>query len=397
MKVAWRWFGQYDPITLQDIKEVGAQEVVTALHDIPCGQVWSLSDILSIKDQIEAAGLSWSIVESLAIHEDIKQNKASAKEYIDVYIHSMENLAQTGIKVICYNFMPVTDWTRTSLFDAHPSGSLALAFDYIHYVVYDLFMLNRENAAENYTDDQIAKAQNLYDNLSEHGKQELIDVVGLGLPGTVDNLSLEEIRSNIAAYKGISDADLRHNLISFLKQIMPHAERLGIKMAIHPDDPPLPLFGLPRIISSYEDIHTLFEAVPSPHNGLTLCTGSLGAGKHNDVVKIAKDFTARIYFAHLRSVKHKGDYFAEAPHLEGDQDLGEVIGILLKENDKRVSLPQGDPLIFRPDHGHLMLSDKNLDHHHYYPGYSLIGRMKALAELRGIIYGITHHSRNTGR
>ncbi len=391
MKEAWRWFGKSDPITLQDIREIGAKEVVTALHDITCGKLWPLEDILKIKEQIEAVGLSWNVVESLAVHEDIKQNKASAKEYIDIYIQSMENLSKMGIKVICYNFMPVTDWTRTNLFDNYPNGSLALSFDYIHYVAYDLFILKRNKAEDDYSSEQIAKAKVFYESLSDSKKQELVNVIGLGLPGSVDNLSLEDIRKKIADYQYMSDVDLRQNLILFLKQIMPHAERLGIKMAIHPDDPPLPLFGLPRIVSTYEDLKTLFEAVPSQNNGLTLCTGSIGARKLNDVVKIAKDFIDRVYFAHLRSVKHQGDYFTEASHLEGDQDLGKIIRILLKENNKRCSLPQGCDLIFRPDHGHLMLSDKKLDRNYYYPGYSLIGRLKALAELKGVIYGITHN------
>lgn len=391
MKEAWRWFGKSDPISPKDIKEVGAKEIVTALHDIPCGEVWHLKNITDVQKQIHDAGLTWSIVESLPIHEDIKQNKPSAQKYIDNYIQSMENLAKAGIKTICYNFMPVTDWTRTCIFEPQNDGSLALAFNYIHYIAYDVFLLKRDQAQKDYNAEQLKQAEQLWADLSDAQKQELADVIGMGLPGTVDDLSIDEIKEKIAEYQNISDDDLRNNLILFLKQIIPHAERLGMKMAVHPDDPPMSLLGLPRIVSSYDDLKTIFTEVPSPSNGLTLCVGSLGAGRHNDVAKIAKSFSDRIYFAHLRTVKHQDHYFCEAQHLEGDQNLCEIIKILLDE-EKRRNRSEADhqDIVFRPDHGALMLTDKNLGRNHYYPGYSLIGRLKALAEIKGVICGIKH-------
>lgn len=385
----WRWFGENDPISLSEIKEMGATEVITALHHKACGELWAFDDIIAIKNKIETAGLSWKIVESLPIHETIKKNSPKAQHYIDIYIQSMENLAKAGIGVICYNFMPMTDWTRTSLFEPQADGSEALCFDYQKYIMYDLFLLEREGAQNDYSSEQKAKAKALFETMDEHAKQTLIKTIGLGLPGTVDDLSLDDIRANIKEYENISNDDLRQNLYLFLQKILPTAQKFNIKMAIHPDDPPISLFGLPRILSSYADIDALFKAVPSEYSGLTLCAGSLGAGKHNDVTKITQDFSHRIYFAHLRSVKHKGDYFVEAPHLKGDQDIGQIIQILLNEENKRLQQTgEHQPITFRPDHGNLMLTDKNLARNHYYPGYSLLGRFKALAELRGVIYSI---------
>ncbi len=393
MKEAWRWFGKNDPICLNNIKETGAKQIITALHDVPCGEIWPLDKITHMQKQINDIGLTWNIVESLPVHEDIKQNKPSAQKYINNYIQSMENLAKGNIKTICYNFMPVTDWTRTCIFDPQDDGSLALSFDYIRYIAYDVFLLKRHQAKNDYSAEQLQKAEQLFNHLEDSQKQELIDVIGMGLPGTVDNLSLTEIKAKIEDYQNISHQDLRQNLILFLKQIIPHAERLGIKMAIHPDDPPISLLGLPRIVSSYDDLNTIFTQVPSPNNGLTLCIGSLGAGVHNDVIKIAQTFSDRIYFAHLRNVKHKDHYFCEAQHLEGDQNMCKIIDILLQEENKRkLAAVDGQEITFRPDHGALMLTDKNLDHSHYYPGYSLIGRLKALAELRGVIQGIQYRS-----
>lgn len=388
LEQTWRWFGPKDPITLKEIKQTGAVGIVTALHQIPTGNIWLTQEILNRKQIIEVEGLRWSVVESVPVHENIKKRKDNFKQLIDNYKQTIINIGQCGINIICYNFMPVLDWSRTNLHVVFKDGSITTKFEMKIFAAFDLFILKREGAEINYTLKQFESAKKYFDNLNEQQKKTLTDTILLGLPGSLESYSLEEFRSAIYEYKNIGEDGLLHNLQEFLKEIIPVAEKAGVFMTIHPDDPPFSLLGLPRVVSSKQDVKQILNTADSFYNGLTLCTGSFGAGYKNDLVDIAESFAEKINFIHLRNVtrNEEGD-FLEDNHLDGDIDIYNVMKILLLEQKRRIAAKRKDVLMpMRPDHGHLMIPDQNKKG--IYPGYSLFGRMRGLAELRGMEMGI---------
>ena len=387
MLQAWRWFGPNDPVSLDDIRQAGATDIVNALHQYAPGEVWPRAAVAERRSLIETTPpgrtpLRWSVVESIPVADDIKRLGAAAKQSIAVWIASMEAVAAEGIKTICYNFMPIVDWTRTDLRYEMPNGARALRFDYDRFAAFDLFILKRPGAEANYDIARRERARRLFDTMSEADCAALAATICAGLPGaTSDALDLPAFAARIASYKGVDPASLRRHLIQFLQAVTPAAEALGVHLTLHPDDPPRPLFGLPRVASSAGDYQALFDAVPSPANCMCYCSGSLGALPANDLVAIAKQFAPRIHFAHLRSTKREADpdTFHEADHLEGDFDMIAVLRALLAEDGKRDTAGK---IPFRPDHGHLMLDDLTKRTN---PGYSAIGRLRGLAELRGAI------------
>jgi mannonate dehydratase len=384
----WRWFGPKDPITLKEIKQTGATGIVSALHHIPVGEVWTVEEILKRKSIIENEGLRWSVVESLPVHENIKKRKNNYKENIENYKESLRNLGKCGIDIICYNFMPVLDWSRTDLNVVFNDGSITSKFEKHVFAAFDIFILKRDGAEKDYTPAQIQKAKEHFEKLDDEQKKRLIDTILYGLPGSMEALTLDQFKLALKEYDEIGDKELRSNLYDFIKEVVPVAEEAGIYMVVHADDPPWPLLGLPRVVSNKSDIQQLFNAVDSKHNGLTLCTGSFGADINNDLVDLAQSFSDRINFVHLRNLKRntEGD-FMEDNHLDGDIDLYGVMKVLIDEQNKRVKEGRKDLRIpFRPDHGHLMIPDFNKEG--IYPGYSLFGRMRGLAELRGLELGI---------
>lgn len=376
MNYSMRWFGEQDEISLSDIRQAGAQSVVTALHQIPVGDVWTREEILRRKSDIEKAGLTWKVVESLPVHEDIKRRSGPFREYIDHYKISLQNLADAGLEVIAYNFMPALDWVRTDVSYPMESGAKGLRFEWIAYVCFDLFILKRPGAEKDYSSDDLEKAEKYFSLLSEKQIEKLSESCLMGLPGSTGTFSSDEVLKLLAGYNNISEEQLQDHLFRFLEEIAPVAESLNLKLAIHPDDPPFPVFGLPRIMSTTAHIQKLLETIPVRSSGLCLCTGSLGAGEDNDLLQILKTHSNRIHFLHLRSVQREGNKnFHEANHLEGSADLIALIGEIsrIQENEQR-SIPM------RPDHGHLISAmDRTM-----YPGYSYIGRLKALAEIRGV-------------
>jgi mannonate dehydratase len=382
----WRWFGTYDTISLDEIKQTGATGIVTALHELPPGEIWPINEIKKRKNRIEEAGLRWTVVESLPIHEDIKKRTGSFKTYIANYQQSIRNLAQCGINIICYNFMPLTDWTRTDVNYPIDDGATTLRFDKTAFAAFELFILEREGAAQTYSPEQQEKAKTYYDSLNEDNISKLVKTILLGLPGD-DEMTLEKFRSYLKQYKNIDEHKLRTHLYYFLEQIIPVAEENDVKMAIHPDDPPFSLFGLPRIVSTEKDVSQLLQAVDSPSNGLTFCTGSYGARADNDLPGMIERLGDRINFIHLRSVQKDADgSFQEARHLEGDAGMFDVIRALIEEQQRRKASGRNDLNIpMRPDHGHRILDDLKRKS---YPGYSGLGRMRGLAELRGLEQGI---------
>ena len=384
----WRWFGPKDPVSLKEAKQAGVAGIVTALHDIPVGEVWPSDAILKRKEIIEAEGLHWSVAESVPVHENIKKRTGDYRRLIDNYKESIRNLGRCGIRTICYNFMPVLDWSRTDLHVTFRDGSITTKFKMSAFAAFDLFILKRHDAEKNYTDKQIAGAKDFFKTLSESQKEELTRTVLFGLPGSLQAYTLEEFRSAIGQYENIGENDLRENLLSFIKEIIPAADESGVLMAIHPDDPPWSLLGLPRVVRNEKDIEAILGASDSPANGVTLCTGSFGAGYHNDLVAMAKRFAQRINFVHLRNVVRNADGdFLEENHLEGDIDIYGVMKALLIEQKRRADLGMANTQMpMRPDHGHLMLPDQHTQG--IYPGYSLFGRMRSLAELRGMESGI---------
>ena len=381
MEHTWRWFGPSDPITLADIKQTGATGIVSALHEVPNGQVWTPQAIRDRKKLIEASGLTWSVVESVPVHEDIKAGGPLRDQWITAYQKSLRNLAASGIDVVCYNFMPILDWTRTELRYVLADGGWALRFDQDAFAAFDLFVLARQGAATEYDDEEIARAREYYDDLSSDGRGLLVRTIIAGLPGAEEGYTLDSLRTMLATYADIDADGLRESLGYFLAAVVPVAAEVGIRLAIHPDDPPRPLLGLPRVVSTQEDVRWLLNAAPSVANGLTLCTGSFGVRADNDLVAMAREFASRIYCTHLRSTVREENplSFHEGDHVLGDVDMVGVIAALVTEERRRKR--DGPRISLRPDHGHQLLDDQRRATN---PGYSLIGRLKGLAELRGV-------------
>jgi mannonate dehydratase len=388
LEQTWRWFGPDDPVTLKEIRQTGATGVVTALHQIPVGEIWPVEEVRRRKESIESEGLSWSVAESLPVHEDIKIRQGNFRQFTENYKDSIRNLGACGIDTVCYNFMPVLDWSRTDLSVAFHDGSMTTRFEAKVFAAFDLFILKRPRAESEYSEDDLRRAKEYFDTLDKEKRKNLEQTVLLGFPGSGDAYTLEGLRRALSTYDDVGEQAIREHLQLFLMEIIPVAEESGVLMTIHPDDPPRPLLGLPRIMSSERDIEQVLSAVDSPSNGITLCTGSLGAHPDNDLVRMTERFASRINFVHLRNVTRTSDGgFIEDNHLDGDVDLYGVMKELLVEQKRREDEGRNDRRMpFRPDHGHLMSAERNKQG--IYPGYSLFGRMRGLAELRGMELGI---------
>jgi mannonate dehydratase len=391
MEECFRWYGPNDPVSLDNIKQAGATGVVSALHHIYDGSVWSVDAINRYKAHIEASGLTWSVVESIPVHNSIKIDSPERAKYVGFYKETIRNLATCGIKTICYNFMPVVDWTRTNLMRKLPSSGYALRFDAIDFAAYDLFVLNRQEAELSYSETRIEEAKVRLAQLSQEDIERIESNLIKGLPATERTYDRNSFRDALADYRGIDADRLRANLVSFLKEIGPVAEEVGARLCIHPDDPPFSLFGLPRVVSHAADARAILAAYDSPANGLTFCTGSYGARADNDLPAMVKEFAPKIHFAHLRNVQLEADgSFYEADHLDGSADMVAVVIALMEEQKRRRNEGRADWQIpMRPDHGHLLADD--IGKARINPGYSLIGRLKGLAELRGVMRGVERY------
>ena len=380
LKQTWRWFGPNDPVSLQDINQAGAVGIVSALHQIPHGEVWTFDAIIERKEIIEKAGLTWDVVESLTIHEEIKTKTGNYKIWIDKYKESLRNLAHAGIQVVTYNFMPVNDWTRTSLNYTMPDGSKALYFNWIDLALFDIYILKRDKASDAYPSKVLLAAEQKMKHCSQAELNHLASVVMFGIPGE-EKITVEKMREKLARYDQIDAAQLRNNLVQFLKDVTPVCDELDLQLAIHPDDPPYDILGLPRIVKNMEDLNFIINSVPNKSKGICFCTGSFGADPNNNLPAMVKALGSRIHFTHLRNTKRDADgNFFEDDHLSGDTDMYAVMKELLLIQKE---LPH--QICFRPDHGHQMLDDLNKVTN---PGYSAIGRLRGLAELRGLQLGI---------
>ena len=390
MEKTWRWFGRKDKVTLEMLRQIGVEGIVTALHDVPIGEVWTVEAIRELQDYIESFGLRWSVVESLPVSEEIKYAGPNRDRLIGNYIQSLANLGRCGIHTVCYNFMPVIDWIRTELDHPMPDGTTSLFFDHVKFAFFDLKILARQGAEKDYSEETLAAVAELEKTISEEEKRQLVDVIIVKTQGFVnanfrddDDAPVRTFKKLLALYEGISKDALRENLVYFLRAIMPVCEEYGMQMCIHPDDPPMPVLGLPRIVTDEDDIAWLLDAVDDPHNGLTFCAGSLSSGAHNDVVRMARRFAARTRFVHLRSCEvFEGGDFMEAPHTGGRADLVELVRIFEKQDP---SLP------FRVDHGKTMLGDASVG---YNPGYSFHGRMLALGQVEGMMAAVRNEIKN---
>jgi mannonate dehydratase len=395
MKQTWRWFGPEDPISLDQIKQAGATGIVTALHRLYRGEKWPLDEVLRRKAEIEASGLAWSVVESIPVHNSIKLRSGPYRQFIDAWKDSLRAVGHAGVRVVCYNFMPVVDWTRTDLRWRLPSTGYALRFDAVDFAAYDLFILQRKNAEADFPVDRISTARHRLDSMPDERRKNLEQTIIAGLPGAEASYDRETIRALLAEYEGMTPADLRGNLVEFLTEVIPVAEEAGVVLAIHPDDPPWSLFGLPRVVSTADDARAILDGCDSSANGLTFCVGSYGARADNDLLAMIGEFRSRIHFVHLRQVTREGDgSFHEAEHLDGSSDMVGVVRALLVEETRRQREGRADHEIpMRPDHGHLLADDidKKVN-----PGYSLIGRLKGLAELRGVMRGLTYTNPELG-
>jgi mannonate dehydratase len=385
----WRWYGDLDAISLSEIAQTGARGIVTALHEIPYGEIWPSQTIADRKARIVDAGFSWEVVESLPVHERIKKGDGDLSQLFANYRQSLANLAGQGVKTVCYNFMPLLDWTRTDLASPVAGGATCLRFEAVRMAAFEIYMLGRQAAEADYTPQVLAKAAAWFQQATEADRDALLAAIMAGLPGAFDRYDVTGLRDALTQYDGIDRATLRANYKRFLDEVIPTAEELGMRLCVHPDDPPRDILGLPRIVSDGDDLDWVLAAYDSPANGITLCSGSLGANPQNDVPAIAARIADRIHFAHLRNVRKDPDgSFEEAAHLEGDTDMVALIAVLLAEQKRRQAAGREDALIpFRPDHGHHMLSDHERD---LIPGYPLIGRLRGLAELRGVIQGLSH-------
>ena len=385
---SWRWFGPNDPISLGEIRQTGATSIVTALHQIPIGESWNTAKIIEHKQLIEKAGLRWSVTESIPVHEDIKKRNGNYRKYIENYKETIANLGKCGIGIVCYNFMPVLDWLRTDLRAVFKDGSITTKFEKKVLAAFDIFILKRKNAEKNYSGEEIKEAEEYHRTMTAGQQEELLQTILLGFPGSLEAYTLDGFKSELEKYDNIDVNGLRQNLLSFIREITLIAEESGVLLGIHPDDPPFPLFGLPRVVSTKKDFEEIMSAVDSQSNGITFCPGSLAVSPDNDVVNMAETFATRINFIHLRNVKkdRKGG-FIEDNHLDGDVDMYGVMKPLVLEQERRIKNGlEGSRTPMRSDHGHLMIPD--MSRKGIYPGYSLFGRMRGLAELRGLELGI---------
>jgi mannonate dehydratase len=393
MRETWRWFGPQDPISLTQIRQAGATGIVTALHHIYRGEAWPLDEVLKRKGEIESAGLVWSVVESIPVHTSVKLRSGPYRQYIAAWKDSLAAIARAGVSIVCYNFMPLVDWTRTNLMWRLPNTGYALRFDAIDIAAYDLFLLERPGAERDYAPERVAAARTRFGAMSPMQQEELERAVIAGLPGAESSYDRKAFRQSRAEWEGVTANDLRSSLVAFLREMVPVADELGLRLAIHPDDPPWPLFGLPRVVSTAEDVRHIFNCAENQANGLTFCVGSFGARADNDLIAMIREFAPRIHFAHLRQVTREADgSFYEAEHLHGSSDMvGAVRELLLEDSRRRRAKRADHEILMRPDHGHLLADDIGKKTN---PGYSYVGRLKGLAELRGLALGLQESIRS---